>query len=140
MSELSPSTEVAQNEPAAPAKKKPSVTRHQAIKKLSLLCNQMTKHAKAHNLQVYVMQEVENRQVGVSGHFSEEMLVNLAAHLGLQHPQAVAKAGQILATIMGNKPVESVKLVGADGSPIAPAMEVVKDEPKPDDFVVEGLG
>jgi hypothetical protein len=100
-------------------------TKAQHLKKLELLVEQARKHCEKHNLQYFTFHEAPEHQVALSQNCTEELLTNVAAHLGLNHPQAVVRAREIIARVVGAqkaKEAESGSLVlGLDGKPMAEA-------------------
>lgn len=100
-------------------------TKEQNLKKLELLAEQMRKHCEKHNLQCFVYHEAPNHQVAVSQYCSEELLVNIAAHLGINHPQAIVRAKEIMIRVMGIQKAqeagEGTLVFGIDGNPLPKA-------------------
>lgn len=100
-------------------------TKHQALNKLHLLAEQLAAHAKKHGIQCFAIYEVKDGQVGIQQHCTEELLVNLAAHLGMNHIDAIHRANAILKKLNGieqglkaEKKKDSI-LIGLDGKPMA---------------------
>jgi uncharacterized protein YutE (UPF0331/DUF86 family) len=100
-------------------------TKEQNLKKLELLAEQMRKHCEKHNLQCFVYHEAPDHQVALSQHCSEDLLVNIAAHLGLNHPQTIVRAKEIMIKIMGIQKTqeagEGTLVLGIDGKPLPKA-------------------
>lgn len=106
----------------------PAQTKEQAIKKLFRQAEEMREHAKKHALQVFIFHEATDHKVALDGHYSEEMLVNIAAHLGMNHPSSVRRARMVMQEVMGRKEVEKIEaeaeasvILGMDGKPMKAA-------------------
>lgn len=84
-------------------------TKAQALKKLELLAEQVRKHAEANGLQCFVYYEAPDHKVALTQHCSEELIVNIAAHIGMQHPTAIVRARQIMIEVMGRADTEKVE-------------------------------
>lgn len=84
-------------------------TKQQALTKLSAMAEQMRKHAEAHSIQVVTYFEGPDGQVLKNGHFTEELIVNVAADLSVQHPSAVRRARAFMMDNMGRKEVEQAE-------------------------------
>ena len=100
-------------------------TKAQSLKKLELLAEQVLKHCEKHNLQCFIYHEAPDHQVSLAQNCSEELLVNIAAHLGINHPQAVVKAREVIVNIMGAQKAKEAGsgalVLGLDGKPMAEA-------------------
>jgi len=88
----------------------------------------MRDHCKKSGLQFFVCHEVRDQKITIEGLHSEELLVNIAAHLGLNHPTAVHRARMLMMEIAGRQKVEQIEadakasvVLGIDGKPVEPA-------------------
>ena len=79
-------------------------TRTQNFKKLELLVGQLHKHCEKAGIEYYLCHEAPEHQVLVAGRGSQELMVNIACDLALNHPGAVIKAREIVAQLQ--KPVK----------------------------------
>lgn len=102
--------------------------KHQKLDGLGRRAEELVAHAKKHGLQCFVIYEVKDHQVGIQQHCTEELLVNLAAHIGMNHPAAIHRARMIMIEQMGRKEVEAKEaeaekaiILGMDGQPVKPA-------------------
>ena len=97
-------------------------TKAQSLKKLELLAEQVVKHCAKHNLQCFVYHESADHKVSLSQHCTEVLLVNIAAHIGLNHPGAVVRAREIMVQVMGAQKTkeaeEGAVVLGLDGKPV----------------------
>lgn len=91
------------------------MTKHQSLGKLQKLVEQVAAHCKAHDLQFFICYEVKDNKITIEGRHSEELLVNVAAHLGLNHPAAVHRARMLMMEVAGRQRVESIEKA-ADGA------------------------
>jgi len=100
-------------------------TKTQNLKKLELLAEQVRKHCEKHQLQCFIYHEAPDHQVALSQHCSDELLVNLAAHLGINHPQVIVRAKEIMVRVMGvqktQEAQEGALVLGLDGNPLPKA-------------------
>lgn len=99
--------------------------KHQKLDGLNRRSEELAAYAKKHGLQVFVIHEIKDGQISIQQHCTEELLVNLAAHLGMNHPEAIHRANSILKRVSGieqaiksekSKPESAV--LGLDGKPL----------------------
>jgi len=103
--------------------KQPS--KNQKIEKLARMCEVSTKYAQDKGLQIFIFHESKDHTVALSGSYSPEMLINLAAHLGMHHPNEVRQARMLMIEAMGVERVKAEEakdnlVLGLDGKPIEP--------------------
>lgn len=85
------------------------MTKEQALNKLALLIEQARKHAEAHGLQVFTFYEAKEQQVAKTGHCTPELLVNIAADMAMNHPDAVRRARALMMEHIGRSHVEGLE-------------------------------
>ena len=102
------------------------MTKHQAIDKLVRQAEEMRKHAAKSGLQCFIFHEVKDHKVALDGHYSEDLVVNIAAHIGFNHPSAIQRARMMMMDMAGRQKVEEVEkttesvVLGLDGKPMTP--------------------
>lgn len=90
--------------------------------RLSLLADQLHKHCKKHTLELFMMYsgDVEGG-VKMSGHYSEQMVKNVIAHMAMNHPEVFSEVVEAI-----NKMVDEAE---ANAGPAE--AEVVEETPAP---------
>lgn len=101
--------------------------KHQKLEGLHRRAEELAAYAKKHGLQCFAIYEVKDHQVGIQQHCTEELLVNLCAHVGMNHPTAIHRARMVMLEQMGRKAVEQHEakaealVLGLDGKPMQAA-------------------
>lgn len=97
--------------------------------KLFILAEQLRKHAKASNLQAFIM--IDGDEPGMAkalGNYSEGMVQTIVAHMAITHPDIFSKTIEMI-----NKMAEAVEEKQKE---IEGATEVAKEEERPSLIVV----
>lgn len=101
--------------------------KHQKLDGLHRRAEELAAYARKHSLQVFSFYEVKDHQVGIQQHCTEELLVNLSAHLATNHTSAIRRARAMMMEVMGRQKVEEVEqkteavVLGLDGQPMKSA-------------------